>query len=116
MSFSPEQFEEMSNRLAEVREEIGKFIVGQQEAVEFSLYAILADGHALLGRAARLRKDDVDPNHIRSIGLVFFSNSIYTGSHAGRYYRNEYFGTESGRGSTICIQRRTDIQPNGVGG
>ncbi len=48
MSFSPEQFEEMSNRLAEVREEIGKFIVGQQEAVEFSLYAILADGHALL--------------------------------------------------------------------
>jgi MoxR-like ATPase len=48
MSFSPEQFEEMSNRLAEVREEIGKFIVGQREAVEFSLYAILADGHALL--------------------------------------------------------------------
>lgn len=48
MSFSPEQFEEMSNTLTEVREEIGKFIVGQQEAVEFSLYSILADGHALL--------------------------------------------------------------------
>ncbi|MCG7342708.1 MoxR family ATPase [Sporosarcina sp. ACRSL] len=48
MSFSPEQFEEMSKTLAEVREEIGKFIVGQQEAVEFSLYSILADGHALL--------------------------------------------------------------------
>lgn len=48
MSFSPEQFEEMSSRLTEVREEIGKFIVGQQEAVEFSLYSILADGHALL--------------------------------------------------------------------
>lgn len=48
MSFSPEQFEEMSSTLAEVREEIGKFIVGQQEAVEFSLYSILAEGHALL--------------------------------------------------------------------
>ncbi|GEN83989.1 ATPase [Sporosarcina luteola] len=48
MSFSPEQFQEMSNRLAEVKEEIGKFIVGQQEAVEFSIYSILADGHALL--------------------------------------------------------------------
>ncbi|MCM3710095.1 AAA family ATPase [Sporosarcina luteola] len=48
MSFSPEQFEEMSTRLAEVREEIGKFIVGQHEAVEFSIYSILADGHALL--------------------------------------------------------------------
>ncbi|MDN4608954.1 AAA family ATPase [Sporosarcina highlanderae] len=48
MSFSPEQFEEMSKKLTEVREEIGKFIVGQQEAVEFSLYSILADGHALL--------------------------------------------------------------------
>lgn len=48
MPFTPEQFEEMSQKLAEVKEEIGKFIVGQQEAVEFSLYAILSDGHALL--------------------------------------------------------------------
>lgn len=48
MSFSPEQFEEMSKKLADVRSEIGKFIVGQEEAVEFSIYSILADGHALL--------------------------------------------------------------------
>ncbi|MFD1929041.1 AAA family ATPase [Sporosarcina siberiensis] len=48
MSFTPEQFKEMSERLGEVRNEIGKFIVGQNEAVEFSLYSILADGHALL--------------------------------------------------------------------
>ncbi|MDW0115891.1 MoxR family ATPase [Sporosarcina thermotolerans] len=48
MSFSSEQFEEMSKKLADVRAEIGKFIVGQQEAVEFSLYSILSDGHALL--------------------------------------------------------------------
>lgn len=48
MPFTPEQFEEMSGKLGMVKEEIGKFIVGQQEAVEFSLYSILADGHALL--------------------------------------------------------------------
>lgn len=48
MPFTPEQFEEMSGKLGLVKEEIGKFIVGQQEAVEFSLYSILADGHALL--------------------------------------------------------------------
>ncbi|TWT28040.1 MoxR family ATPase [Planomicrobium sp. CPCC 101110] len=48
MTLTPDQFTEMSKRLQEVREEIGRFIVGQEEAVEFSLYAILADGHALL--------------------------------------------------------------------
>ncbi|MDN7241410.1 MoxR family ATPase [Planococcus sp. N028] len=48
MTLTPNQFTEMSNRLQEVRDEIGRFIVGQEEAVEFSLYAILADGHALL--------------------------------------------------------------------
>lgn len=48
MPFTPEQFEEMSGKLGFVKEEIGKFIVGQQEAVEFSIYSILADGHALL--------------------------------------------------------------------
>ncbi|WP_203246068.1 AAA family ATPase [Sporosarcina beigongshangi] len=48
MPFTPEQFEEMSGKLETVKEEIGKFIVGQKEAVEFSLYSILADGHALL--------------------------------------------------------------------
>ncbi|GKV55751.1 ATPase AAA [Sporosarcina sp. NCCP-2222] len=48
MSFTPEQFGEMSSKLSEVREEISTFIVGQQEAIEFSLFSILADGHALL--------------------------------------------------------------------
>ncbi len=53
MPYTPEQFEEMSGKLGIVKEEIGKFIVGQQEAVEFSLYSILADGHALLEGLAR---------------------------------------------------------------
>lgn len=48
MAYTAEQFIEMSSRLQEVREEIMQFIVGQEEAIDFSLYAILADGHALL--------------------------------------------------------------------
>lgn len=48
MAYTAEQFTEMSSRLQGVREEIMQFIVGQEEAIDFSLYAILADGHALL--------------------------------------------------------------------
>lgn len=48
MAVTAEQFTEMSIKLQQVRNEIGRFIVGQEEAVEFSLYAILSDGHALL--------------------------------------------------------------------
>lgn len=48
MSFTPLHYEEMSQRLNQVKEEIGQFIVGQQEAVDFTLFSVLADGHALL--------------------------------------------------------------------
>jgi len=48
MLYTPQDYEEMSQRLNEVKSEIGQFIVGQQEAIDFTLYAVLADGHALL--------------------------------------------------------------------
>lgn len=48
MTFNEKQYEQMSKALLTVKEEIRKFIVGQEEAVEFTLYAILADGHVLL--------------------------------------------------------------------
>ncbi|WP_391208256.1 AAA family ATPase [Psychrobacillus sp. L4] len=48
MTFTTEDYVNMSKRLEEVRMEIGHFIVGQKEAVEFSIYCVLADGHALL--------------------------------------------------------------------
>lgn len=43
-----QQFKEVGQQLQQVNDEIHRLIVGQQEAVEFALYAILADGHALL--------------------------------------------------------------------
>ena len=48
MAFSEQQYSEISQELQQVKQEIGKFIVGQEEAIDFTLYAILADGHALL--------------------------------------------------------------------
>ena len=48
MSFTPENYVEMSKRLQLVKQEISEFIVGQNEAVDFTLYSVLADGHALL--------------------------------------------------------------------
>lgn len=48
MAFDAEQYKEMNQKIEIVRQEIGKFIVGQTEAIDFSIYSILADGHLLL--------------------------------------------------------------------
>lgn len=48
MAFSEQQYNKISEELQLVKKEISKFIVGQEEAVEYILYSILADGHALL--------------------------------------------------------------------
>ncbi|MGE7934362.1 AAA family ATPase [Viridibacillus arvi] len=48
MSFTPEQYVAMSEKLQAVRDEIGRFIVGQEEAIDYTMFAVLADGHALL--------------------------------------------------------------------
>ncbi len=48
MAFSEQQYAEISEELQLVKKEIGKFIVGQEEAVDYIIYSILADGHALL--------------------------------------------------------------------
>ena len=48
MAFSEEQYIEMSQQLVAVKNEISKFIVGQEEAIDYTLYSVLADGHALL--------------------------------------------------------------------
>ncbi|MDW0109383.1 AAA family ATPase [Sporosarcina aquimarina] len=56
MTASLELFEEMSQKMIEVRTEIEKFIVGQEQAIEYALLSILADGHALLEGAPGLGK------------------------------------------------------------
>ena len=48
MAFNEQQYSKISEQLQQVKHEISKFIVGQEEAIEFTLYSVLADGHALL--------------------------------------------------------------------
>jgi MoxR-like ATPase len=48
MVFTKEDYTEMSRKIGKVKEEVGTFIVGQEEAVDFILYSILAGGHTLL--------------------------------------------------------------------
>ncbi len=67
MLFTPKHYDEMSQHLNEVKQEIGQFIVGQQEAIDFTIYSVLADGHALLEGLPGLGKTML----IRSISDVF---------------------------------------------
>ena len=48
MAFTEQQYVEMSTKLQQVKDEIHRFIVGQEDAIDYTLYAVLADGHALL--------------------------------------------------------------------
>jgi len=48
MAFTEQQYVEMGTKLQQVKDEIHRFIVGQEEAIDYTLYAVLADGHALL--------------------------------------------------------------------
>lgn len=43
MAHTAEQYEQISEQLEQVRQEIGRYIVGQEETIDFVLYAILAD-------------------------------------------------------------------------
>lgn len=67
MLFTPKHYDEMSQHLNEVKQEIGQFIVGQQEAIDYTIYSVLADGHALLEGLPGLGKTML----IRSISDVF---------------------------------------------
>ncbi|MGG0656816.1 AAA family ATPase [Rummeliibacillus pycnus] len=66
MTYTAEQYEQISEQLKQVRQEICRYIVGQQETIDFTLYAILADGHALLEGLPGLGKTML----IRSISEV----------------------------------------------
>ena len=50
--------ERMGERMAKVREAMGKVIFGQHEVIELALTAILAGGHALLVGAPGLAKTE----------------------------------------------------------
>jgi len=67
MAYSEQDYQEISEQLQQVKSEISRFIVGQEEAIQYSLYSILADGHALLEGLPGLGKTML----IRTISEVF---------------------------------------------
>ncbi len=66
MTYTPEQFEDMSNKFALAKDEISKFIVGQSEAIDYTVLAMVAGGHTLLEGLPGLGKTML----IRTIGQV----------------------------------------------
>ncbi|PJK16983.1 AAA family ATPase [Chryseomicrobium excrementi] len=66
MTYTPEQFEDMSNKFAQAKDEISKFIVGQSEAIDYTVLAMVAGGHTLLEGLPGLGKTML----IRTIGQV----------------------------------------------
>jgi len=66
MNYTPEHFEQMSAKFAQAKQEISTFIVGQQEAVDYTIMAMIAGGHTLLEGLPGLGKTML----IRTIGDV----------------------------------------------
>lgn len=66
MTYTPEQFEDMSKKFALAKDEISKFIVGQSEAIDYTVLAMVAGGHTLLEGLPGLGKTML----IRTIGQV----------------------------------------------
>lgn len=46
--YTAQDYEQLQQRMQAVRDEINHFIVGQDEAIDFTLYSMLAGGHVLL--------------------------------------------------------------------
>lgn len=46
--YTAQDYEQLQQRMQTVRDEINRFIVGQDEAIDFTLYSMLAEGHVLL--------------------------------------------------------------------
>lgn len=93
-----EELERAGVRLQKVREAIGRIIFGQAEAIELTLTAILAGGHALLVGAPGLAKTKLATSLGRVLGLdekrVQFTPDLMPADILGSEVLDE---TESGR-------------------
>ncbi len=87
MSTVPE-IETVAETVAQVRAEISKAIVGQNEVVEGVLIAILAGGHVLLEGVPGLGKTMLVRTLAQTRGAEIFANSVHAGLDAGRRDRD----------------------------
>ena len=71
-----------SQKVRQLREEISKVIVGQQEAVALLLTAILADGHVLIEGVPGVAKDLISTTNVSLDRCPFQPYSIHARPHA----------------------------------
>jgi MoxR-like ATPase len=69
--FSIEQFTEESNRFAELKIEVSKVIVGQDDIITFIIIAILCDGHIVLEGVPGVAKTTMIKSVSQALGLAF---------------------------------------------
>ena len=75
---------------ARVAEQVGKVVVGQHEAVELMLVALLADGHILLEGVPGDGQDAAGAQLRRDAGAGLRPHPVHARSDAGRHHRRQH--------------------------
>lgn len=95
-----------------LQQNIGKAVVGKEEAVEYALIALLCKGHVLIEDVPGVGNHPGQRNGQIS-GLLLSAHSVYTGSDAFRCYRI-YAGQLQDRRDGV--QGRRSDEPDCPGG
>ena len=80
--------EQLNKKVSEIKYEIAKVIVGQDEIINQLIISLLSRGHCLLVGVPGLAKTLLIKTLAEVMDLKFNTDSVYAGSYAKRYYWN----------------------------
>ncbi len=103
------------SRLNQVRAEIAKVIVGQQEVVDGVLICLLAGGHVLLEGVPGLGQDHAAPHSFPRPESEVFANPVHAGPDARRHCRQHDHGDRRARRQESALSARSDFREPGAG-
>ena len=75
-----------SNQTKKIFEQIARDVIGQKEVVRGAVIAMIAGGNVLLEGVPGVGKTRL----VRTLGRVFFADTVYSRLDARRRYRHEY--------------------------
>jgi hypothetical protein len=104
-----ETIRRFAGRYEEIREEIGKEMIGQAEVVEHLLLAVIAGGNVLLEGVPGLGKTHL----VRVLSKAL--DPVYAGPDAGGHYRYEHPGADGG-GKQLPFPKGAAVQLHRAGG
>lgn len=78
------------NTVEDIRREIGKEIIGQQDVVEHMIMALVAGGNVLLERRAGFGQNAAGAHAVARAGSALFAHPVYARSDACRYHRHQH--------------------------